>query len=198
MPTVATEWIEPGDTFVLPATEFVLKPTIGAGSKGAGRFDPDRADGAAAAAAHLADLHASGRTVMVQPYLGEVDRAGEAALIYLGGRFSHAVTKQALLAPGAVFSLDPAGPGDRFVTETMSDRVASMAERRVADSVLAYLEGRFAPLLYARIDLLPSPSGPTVIEVEVIEPSLFLSFDANDPGAADRMAAAVADELHRV
>ena len=80
----------------------------------------------------------------------------------------------------------------------MSARVASAAERAVADSVLAYLEDRFAPLLYARIDLLPTPSGPTVVEVEVTEPSLFLAYDSSDPGAAQRLAAATVDELHRV
>jgi len=48
------------------------------------------------------------------------------------------------------------------------------------------------PLLYARIDLLPSPDGPRVLEVELIEPSLFL---AHAEGAAGRLAAAIADRV---
>jgi hypothetical protein len=45
------------------------------------------------------------------------------------------------------------------------------------------------PLVYARIDLLPGPDGPVVIEVELTEPSLFLSYA---DGAADRLADAIA------
>jgi hypothetical protein len=42
--------------------------------------------------------------------------------------------------------------------------------------------------LYARVDLLPSPDGPVVVEVEITEPSLFLTYDE---AAADRFAAAI-------
>ena len=44
------------------------------------------------------------------------------------------------------------------------------------------------PPLYARIDLLPGPDGPVLIELELVEPSLFLGYA---PGAGDRLAAAV-------
>ena len=44
-------------------------------------------------------------------------------------------------------------------------------------------------LLYARVDLLPGRDGaPLVIEVELTEPSLFLTAV---PAAADRFAAAI-------
>jgi hypothetical protein len=49
-----------------------------------------------------------------------------------------------------------------------------------------------ASLLYARIDLLPSPDGPLLLEAELIEPSLFL---AHADGAADRLAGAIADRV---
>lgn len=58
-----------------------------------------------------------------------------------------------------------------------------------AEQAVATLRKRFgADLLYTRVDLLPGPDGPAVIEVEVIEPSLFLAFAA---GAQDRFAAAI-------
>jgi hypothetical protein len=44
--------------------------------------------------------------------------------------------------------------------------------------------------LYARVDLLPSPDGPVVVELELTEPSLFLAHSA---GAPDRFAAAIAE-----
>ncbi len=37
---------------------------------------------------------------------------------------------------------------------------------------------------YARIDLLPSASGPVVLEVEVTEPSLYLDCDEGAPARA--------------
>ena len=51
---------------------------------------------------------------------------------------------------------------------------------------------RTEPLLYARIDLLPSPTGPRLLEVELIEPSLFLPYA---DGAASRLAAAIAGRV---
>lgn len=62
-------------------------------------------------------------------------------------------------------------------------------ELAAAEQAVAALRKRFgADLLYTRVDLLPGPDGPVVIEVEVIEPSLFLAFAAS---AQDRFAAAI-------
>jgi hypothetical protein len=46
-----------------------------------------------------------------------------------------------------------------------------------------------SPVLYARIDLLPTATGPELVELELAEPSLFLEFA---DGAAARFAAAIA------
>jgi hypothetical protein len=49
--------------------------------------------------------------------------------------------------------------------------------------------GGAARLLFARVDLLPGDAGePLVIELELTEPSLWLS---SAPGAADRLAGAI-------
>jgi hypothetical protein len=55
---------------------------------------------------------------------------------------------------------------------------------------MLFLRERFgdAPL-YARVDVLPGPDGPVVIELELIEPSLFLGYA---DGAVDRFAAVLA------
>lgn len=187
VPIVPTAFVAPGDPVGVPAEgEFVVKPSVGAGSRGAGRFTPDET---AAAREHAAALHAAGRTVLVQPYLDEVDSAGETALVYLDGRFSHAIRKGPMLPSGTAHTLD----GDAlFVGENITPRTPSAAELAVGEAVLAYLRERFgADQLYTRVDLLPSPDGPVVIEVELVEPSLFLAFAQGDE-AADRLAAAVA------
>jgi hypothetical protein len=188
LPVVPTCWAEPGELIEFPQVdEVVVKPSVGAGSKGAGRFADDELD---AAREHVAMLHAAGRTVLIQPYLGDVDVVGETALVYLDGVFSHAVTKGAMLPRGAVNPLDPGFSHSLYVEERISPAQASASELDVGDGVLAELVRRHDALpLYARIDLLPSPEGPMLVELELTEPSLFLGYA---DGAVERFAAAIA------
>ncbi len=189
VPTVPTSWSEPGEAVELPVgVDFVVKPAVGAGSVGAGRFaatDPAAPD---RARAHAAELHAAGRTVMVQPYLDQVDDAGETALIFFDGVYSHAIRKGAMLPEAVVHPVGPGFSHGLFVTERIQPRQPTGAERAVAEQALAAC-AHLGPLLYARVDLLPSPDGPVVIELEVVEPSLFLD---HAPGSAARLAARIA------
>jgi glutathione synthase/RimK-type ligase-like ATP-grasp enzyme len=186
IPTVPTAFVPPGEQVRYPdATEWVVKPSIGAGSRGAGRFR-DRT----AAAEHARVLHEAGRTAMLQPYLADVDTVGETALIFLDGRFSHAVVKGAMLPPDAVHAVEHE---DLFVAERIDARAPAPAELRIGEQVLEAVAARFgATPLYARIDLLPGPDGPVLVEVEVTEPSLFLAHDAHAP---ERFADAIAGRL---
>jgi glutathione synthase/RimK-type ligase-like ATP-grasp enzyme len=185
VPVTPTVVVPPGSAPTFPADgEFVIKPSVGAGSRGVGRFQ--QADDAARA--HAAALHEAGRTVLVQPCLGGIDAAGETALIYLDGRFSHAVTKAAMSAPAQAHPL--VSDAGLYVQETITAREPSAAERAAGDRAMAALHERFGRvLLYARIDVAPGPSGPIVLEVELIEPSLYLAYDEC---AAQRFAAAIA------
>lgn len=184
VPTVPTTFAAPGEPVALPEQgEFVLKPSVGAGSRGAGRFGPDRSD---EARAHAAQLHAAGRTIMIQPYLDAVDSVGETALIYLDGVFSHAVRKGPMLAATSAHAVDAEV---LYVEEEISVRTPSPAELDTGASALAALRDRFgADQLYTRVDLLPSPDGPVVVELELTEPSLFLHYGTD---AAERFAAAI-------
>ncbi len=184
---VPTQFVDPptvaGDRD-LPLSEFVIKPTVGAGSKDAARYDPDDID---AARCHLTDLLDRGVSAMIQPYLSAVDDLGETALIYVEGTFSHAMRKGPLLARGS-------GPVEGlFAEEDMRPRPASPAERALGDRVMAWVGARFGPLLYARVDLVPGPGGfPLLLELELCEPSLFLPYA---PGAADLLAQAIVSRL---
>lgn len=182
IPAVPTVFVRPGQGVRFPdAAEWVVKPSIGAGSRGAGRFRDQ-----AAAAEHVRALHGAGRTAMLQPYLDGVDTAGETALIYLDGEFSHAVVKGAMLPPDAAHAVED---DELFVAERIDARAPSAAECEIGERVVKALTARFgATPLYARIDLLPGPDGPALVEVEVTEPSLFLGYA---DGAADRFAAAL-------
>jgi len=175
VPIVPTTFVDPGQ--IAPALDLrgrvVVKPSVGAGSAGAKLFRDD----AAAAAAHLAGLHAAGKTAMIQPYIDGVDTHGETAMMYVGGRFSHAANKAAIL------SRDMSWSTGIYADEKVGPAEATAEQRRLADNVLADMPA----LAYARVDVVPGPDGPLLLELEVTEPSLFLGLD---PDAPERAAAA--------
>ena len=188
IPIVPTQIVPPGGEARLPAdVEYVVKPAVGAGSRGAGRF---AAGDVAGGAAQLALLHDAGRTALVQPYCAAVDGDGETSLLYFDGEFSHAVRKGAMLPEGTVHALHAP---HLYVEERMSPREPREPELAVGAKVIAHLRERFGDdLLYTRVDLLPAETGPVLVELELTEPSLFFNLA---PGSAARFAAAVASRL---
>lgn len=193
VPTVPTTLARPGARVSFPdAVEFVVKPSVGAGSRGVGRFTADRV---AAAVQHVAELHAAGRTALVQPYLDAVDAAGETALIYIDGVFSHAVRKGPMLPDGVAH---PVQGWQLYVEEQITPRIPDQAELAVGQATLDAIRGRFgSDQLYTRVDLLPSPDGPVVVELELTEPSLFLQYGASGTDPAGTLAAAIAQRAAR-
>jgi glutathione synthase/RimK-type ligase-like ATP-grasp enzyme len=191
LPVVETALVEPGAPFAAPAGEYVVKPTVSAGSRDTARFGAEAAardEDAARAAALVAAIHASGRTAMVQPYVASVDARGETAMLFFDGRFSHAIHKGPLLTRGE----EPTE--EVFAAETIEARDPTDAERTVAQRIVGWSAERFGgPLAYARVDLVEDAEGaPLLLELELTEPSLFLTCAA---GAAERFAAAVLRRL---
>ena len=187
LPVVPTVW-DPARAEDLPdAGEWVVKPSVSAGSRDTARWS-DPAD----ALRHAAELTGAGRTAMVQPYLASVDDLGETAMLFIGGRFSHAVRKGPLLARGEGVRQDRDSRGD------LGPAIATTAQRDVAQAVFDVvpdLVGGGEHPLYARIDLVHDAGGrPVVLELELTEPSLFLP---QAPGAAATLARAVEAELSR-
>ena len=79
-------------------------------------------------------------------------------------------------------------PEGRPVAGRAAMRVAAFAaERALADRTVVWLQELLGPLTYARVDLLAGPDGtPVILELELVEPCLYLPFA---PGAAERFAA---------
>jgi glutathione synthase/RimK-type ligase-like ATP-grasp enzyme len=168
VPVVATLFLGPGAPFAPPEQPFVIKPAISAGGRRSARFDA----GDQAARELVAEITGAGDTAMVQPL---IDDAAEISLAYVDGRYSHALSRRAALPLG--------GPQEvLYLDEELGPHEATPEERCVAEAALALVP---APTLYARVDLL----GGRVLELEVVEPSLYLSFR---PPAAEALAAAVA------
>jgi glutathione synthase/RimK-type ligase-like ATP-grasp enzyme len=134
--------------------DVVLKPAVGAGSFETHRFTA----GADAAAESLFARLVATRDMLIQPYQASVEAHGERALVWIDGAFTHAVRKSPRFADG--------------VEQVSAALPLSAAERTVGEAALAPLAGR---LLYARVDVAPDAAGsPQVMELELVEPSLFL------------------------
>lgn len=183
IPVVDSHFIEPGeDAGGFPDwAEFVVKPTVSAGSRDTRRY---LAAERAAAIEHVRRLLEAGRAVLVQPYLEAVDVTDETALLFFDGEYSHAIRKGPLLQRGS------GATEQLFAPEQIEARLPSAAEQTAAHAVLAALP--FPAPLYARIDLLPTPEGPRLLELELIEPSLFFDHAA---GSATRFVTRLAARL---
>lgn len=179
IPIVPTRLLRAGDGLDLPASgEWVIKPAVGAGSRGARRF----CDDPAGARDHAQALLREGRDVLVQPYLARVDAAGETSLMYFAGQYSHAIRKGPLLPANAQAT------ELLFAPEAISPREPGADERALADRIVAMLPFAQTPL-YARVDLLRDADGaPVLLELELTEPSLFFTTAA---GSAERFVAAL-------
>jgi hypothetical protein len=131
---------------------------------------------------------------MVQRYLKQVDTVGETALVYFDGVLSHAVRKAPLLeGPYRAGEMD----GVLYKEEVMTAREPSEAElevgRRVIEALPTLVPGVDGTLPYARVDLIPDDEGnPVVLELELIEPSLFF---AQAPGSVERFVDTIVARL---
>lgn len=190
VPVVSTRFLAPGDDVgewqpELTSAEVVVKPAVSCGSRDTLRHSAT--DDVEAIAAHVRRLLDDGRHVMVQPYLEDVDTVGETALVFIDGIYSHSIRKGPMLARG----LEGEKVNGLFVQEQIDPREPSAEEMHVAERVMAAIPT--PPPLYARVDLIPDAEGaPTLLELELTEPSLFLSFNPLAPG---RLAAAIAARI---
>jgi glutathione synthase/RimK-type ligase-like ATP-grasp enzyme len=151
----------------LGAEAIVIKPVVSAGSFLTKRFDRDQM---ADADRFLRELAAE-RDVMVQRWMPEVETYGERSLVWIDGAFTHAIRKS------------PRFSGD---AENVSSEVPmTPAERAFGESVVAPLA---KDILYARVDTIDDAGTLRLMELELIEPSLFLR---QSPPALERFVHAI-------
>lgn len=155
VPTLAVDEVTPqalaeaADRF---GPSLVAKPRISAGAHRTARIENGEAMG------ELPDGPA-----LIQPFLPAVAEEGELSLIFLGGEFSHAVTKVA--KPGD-FRVQP--QYGSTLTRVAPPDEAMTAARMVLDAAPAHLA-------YARVDLIRIDDGSlALMELELIEPDLYL------------------------
>ena len=180
VPTVPTRLVPGPSTDVadqireVPWEEIVVKPAVDGGARHAWRGLRD--DPSLSRVAERLTDHGD---VVVQPFVPAIVD-GERSLVFLGGRFSHAVRK----VPKTGDYRSQRHLGGREV-----DHEPDSAELQVALAAMAAAPGR---LTYARVDLVEWEGAPVLIELEVIEPDLFLR---DVPERVDRFVEVVRDEL---
>ena len=157
----------------IPAGEIVVKPRFGADAYGVTRLPPNPE----AIAAHFKRFGANGG-LLIQPFISGVElEARSDHPVFIGGRFSHALYR------------NPFGSGP---TRQTPDNVHAPTAEEL--SYCRELLGSLPRLAYARVDLLPFYARPALMELEIIDPSLF--FKAQ-PSAADALAAEVQAALEQ-
>jgi hypothetical protein len=184
VPIVPTVWLDRGTTADLARImaghgwlRAVVKPAVSADSYGTSIVTgAARAEDQARLDALLRE-----RDLMVQPFLASVQTYGERSLMFIAGELTHAVRR----AP-------PQDADDRNDAEC-PPVVPAPDEIALARAVLA---AAGVPTLYARVDLLRDDTGaPCLLELELVEPSLFLR---QAPQAVDRLAEAIAARVQAV
>ena len=167
VPITPTTFFRPHEETTFPDGDFVIKPAVGAGSRDAASYG---AQERAVARAHIARLQAAGRAVLIQPLLRSVAKEGEWPLVFLDGRFSHAANKRVSLPRASVID-------DLFAAETTTEHAATETQVAVAQAAMDVVGARWGTPAFARVDLVRDDSGRfCVLELELIEPSLFLPF----------------------
>jgi glutathione synthase/RimK-type ligase-like ATP-grasp enzyme len=150
--------------------EAVIKPTISADG-----FSTERTSLANAASDQdMLDGMLARGDVLIQELVPEIRVRGEISMMFFGGVFSHAVIKR----PRA---------GEFRVQE----RLGGMIARTDPPPALiacgqAVLDEHAPGCLYARVDAVEAAEGFVLMEVELVEPSLYLEHAPESPGALAR------------
>jgi glutathione synthase/RimK-type ligase-like ATP-grasp enzyme len=156
----------------------VVKPAISAAARDTWRVGTPAPDDEARFQALL-----QRGTVLVQPYMDVIATQGELSMIFIDGRFSHAVVKRPRHGDFRVQAThggvaDVAYPSEELV-------------RQGAAILRAAPTAATAPL-YARVDGVVVDGVLLLMELELIEPSLFFT---GQPHGVERFAAALARRI---
>jgi glutathione synthase/RimK-type ligase-like ATP-grasp enzyme len=161
----------------MQSEEIVIKPVQSAGAWRTLRLNLD----------NLADAELSfnewrrEQDFLVQAFMPEIVAAGEWSLVYFDGEFSHAVMKRAK-------------DGDfRVQSNHGGTLLKAEAPENICAQALKILQ--FLPRMpcYARVDGVVRDGAFLLMELELLEPELFLEIEAQ---AAHRFAMAILDNLH--
>lgn len=188
VPIVPTVWLERGTRTNLTSlirkqgwSTTVVKPAYGASADGVMFVGPqnEQREGGQRYVDHLLREQDG----LLQPYFRSVSDYLERALVFVGGAYSHAVTKRPFMHANIDLAARaglPAGSSGELPVTATSQEIATATQA---------LEATGFRSAYARVDLLRDEAGSIrVLEVELIEPTLYLFAE---PSAAGRLACTI-------
>lgn len=182
---VPTQWIEQGGSVDISEalhargwSQAFLKPVIGASASETLRI---RSEADFAEAQRHLDRTLTSSSMMLQPFFERVLLEGEFSAIFIDREITHAVRKIPVLGDYRVQD-DYGARDERIILESNDEHWAR-----------AVLEAAAGDLLYARVDFLRDSEGqPHLVELELIEPSLFFRHGAE---AAHALSSALSQRL---
>jgi glutathione synthase/RimK-type ligase-like ATP-grasp enzyme len=181
--TVSTAWLERGADVDLAGlladrgwAEAVVKPAI---SASAYQTWASSRSSAPSDQGRFRDLLSAG-DVLVQPLVPEVRSKGEWSLVFLGGAWSHAMLKR------------PREGDFRVQEERGGSAECREPPPALVEQARQALAAAPGPCVYARVDGVERDGRLVVMELELIEPVLYLGAER---GAPDRFAGACLDGL---
>jgi len=152
----------------LGTDELIIKPTVSATAEHTYRFRDFEPE--------LTGVFRE-RPFMVQPFLRSIVDEGEYSLFYLGGGYSHTILKTPKTSD---FRVQEEHGG--IISAARPSQELLDVGRRIFDMIIP-------EPLYARVDLVRDAAGSfALMELELIEPALYLRMDAGSP---TRFAAAI-------
>lgn len=145
--------------------ELIIKPLVSANADDTFRLSMEHLNGALET---LKDTFEN-RVWLAQPFVWQVIEEGEFSLNYFGGEYSHALLKTPK-------------EGDFRVQEEHGGRLKSVEPepelRSLSDQIIQSLDPK---PLYARTDIIRTDNGFALMELELIEPSLYFNMDPESP-----------------
>jgi glutathione synthase/RimK-type ligase-like ATP-grasp enzyme len=172
VPIAPTGWIEQGGLVHLDQIldlegwkEVVIKPVVSAGADNTWALHRSEAQ------ERDMDfrLQVQAREMMVQKLLPEIRTDGEISLCFFNGKYSHAVRKR------------PASGDFRVQTQHGGETEAFLPEACWVDQARAILDHVQEDWLYARVDGVRQGKTLILMELELLEPCMYLSYDAAAP-----------------
>ena len=180
VPTRLTQSLNQGDVQdarrIFGCERLVVKPPISGGADGTYLIDADQ------------DLPeaARGKQMLIQPYLPAITDEGEYSLFLFGGEYSHAIVKRP--STGDFRVQEQFGGREQTIEPTQEAHALAVAALEAACKIT-----KVERLTYARVDMIRGPNGHlALMELELIEPSLFLHHSGDDGAALVRAIRAAA------
>lgn len=151
----------------LNAEKFILKPAVSGGSKNTFKVT----------AANVQEIESKLQNLLkkedfiIQPFLTEIEEVGEWSFLFFGGKYSHALLKKAK-------------PGDFRVQHSHGGTIHPQnPSQHLIESAQQYVDQFAKGCLYARVDGAIVDNDFLLMELELIEPFLFL--DTNEHALAN-------------